>query len=226
MTAGNMRDNQKVLGISMEPLWREPYQVTIEVENRQCRILRMLDSYGIQQFKVTDIRGSSVGSANHLVELSPDQVEKIPRKRLQKMWKSARPEGKTSVWFESQGCDVCNTILAHGSFPVSGKSLPTSTFAYSFIAPSFDAYKSIMSVLENGNLKVKVLRVGKFESKREILTEKQERIFWLALKVGFFDYPRKVDTIELSRRLGISPGTLSEITRRGLRRLLEHYFGT
>ena len=58
----------------------------------------------------------------------------------------------------------------------------------------------------------------------EVLTEKQERVLWLALKLGFFDYPRKIDSIEFSRKLGIVPSTLSEITRRGMLRLLKHYF--
>ena len=66
--------------------------------------------------------------------------------------------------------------------------------------------------------------MGKFEPKAGVLTEKQERIFWLALKGGFFDYPRKIDTVELAAKLGISPSTLSEITRRGMRRLLESHF--
>jgi len=204
--------------------WREPYQAVIEVENRRCRILRVLHSYGLQQFKLTEIRSSSPGSTIHLVELDPDQIEKIPKESFVKTWESGRRQEKSFVWFESEGCDVCNTILSHGSFLTAGRNLQDFTIAYSFIAPSFDAYRSIISALENNDLKVKVLSVGKFESKREILTEKQEKIFWLALKVGFFDYPRKVDTAGLSRKLGIRPSTLSEITRRGLRRLLEHYF--
>jgi len=78
--------------------------------------------------------------------------------------------------------------------------------------------------MEGAGLKVNVLKMGKFEPRKGVLTEKQERIFWLALKGGFFDYPRKIDTVELAAKLGISPSTLSEITRRGLRRLLEHYY--
>ena len=60
--------------------------------------------------------------------------------------------------------------------------------------------------------------------KKEILTEKQEKILWLALSAGFFEFPKRIDSVKLSRKLGISPATLSEITRRGIRRLLEHYF--
>jgi predicted DNA binding protein len=56
------------------------------------------------------------------------------------------------------------------------------------------------------------------------LTEKQERVLWLALKLGFFDYPRRINSIEFSKKLGIVPSTLSEMKRRGIRKLLKHYF--
>ena len=99
-----------------------------------------------------------------------------------------------------------------------------NTINYSFIVPTFEAYKSIVSALEKSGHKVNVLKMGSFEPKTGVLTEKQEKIFWLALKGGFFDYPRKIGTQELSAKLGISPATLSEILRRGTRRILEHYF--
>ncbi len=78
--------------------------------------------------------------------------------------------------------------------------------------------------MKSAGLQVTVRKMGEFEPQAGVLTEKQERIFWLALKGGFFDYPRKIDTVELAKKLGISPSTLSEITRRGMRRLLESYF--
>ena len=89
---------------------------------------------------------------------------------------------------------------------------------------TFEAYTSIISALEKAGHKVDVLKMGKFEPKTGILTENQERIFWVALKGGFFDYPRKIGMRELSAKLGIKPATLSETIRRGTRRLLEHHF--
>lgn len=69
-----------------------------------------------------------------------------------------------------------------------------------------------------------VRKAGKFEQQIDVLTENQERVFWLALKSGFFDYPRQIGMAELAEKIGISPATLSEIVRRGTHRLLEHYF--
>ena len=37
--------------------WREPYHITIEVENKNCKVLKTLVSYGLKQVSVLDIRG-------------------------------------------------------------------------------------------------------------------------------------------------------------------------
>ena len=206
----------------MADVWRKPYHVVIEVENRQCRMLKKFAALGIQHLKVTDIRSSSSGSVKHLIELDSEQVKKIPED-FKMVAPRSKKESKPSIWFESEGCEVCNTILSRDAFLISGKSMEENTINYSFIVPTFEAYKSIVSALEKSGHKVNVLKMGSFEPKSGVLTEKQEKIFWLALKGGFFDYPRKIGTRELSAKLGISPATLSEILRRGTRRILEHY---
>jgi len=210
----------------MKDLWREPYHVVLEVENRQCAIVKRLAPLGLHHLKVADIRSSNPKSVKHLVELDPEEVKQVKNlpAELEVLASKGKSQAKSSIWLESEGCGVCHTILSSDAFLVSGKSITEHTIMYSFMVPSFVAYKKIVSSLESAGLKINVLKMGKFEAKRGILTEKQERIFWLALKGGFFDYPRKIDTVELGSKLRISPSTVSEITRRGMRRLLENYF--
>ena len=207
----------------MRDLWRKPYHVVIEVENPHCRMLKKFAGFGLRNLKVVDLRSSSLGAVKHLIEIGSNQVKQIPNDL-----KTAAPRGKTSgkspMWFESEGCEVCNAILSHDAFLISGKSVEKGIIMYSFMVPTFEAYSSIISSLENAGHKVNILRMGQFEPKKGVLTEKQERIFWLALKGGFFEYPRKVGIRELASKLNIKPSTLSEIIRRGTRRLLEHYF--
>jgi len=200
--------------------WREPYQVVIEVENKQCKMVGKLASLGFKHLKVVDVRSSSSGSVRHLMDVGADQANKVPKELTAK----GHVEGKSSVWLESEGCEVCNTILAHDAFLVSGKSVQDNIITYSFMVPTFEAYRGIINDLEKTGHKIDIRKVGKFEQKIDMLTENQERIFWLALKSGFFDYPRQIGMAELAAKLGISAGTLSEIMRRGTRRLLEHYF--
>lgn len=201
-------------------VWREPYHVIIEIENKQCRMVKKLASMGFSHLKVVDVRSSTTGSVRHLMDVGEAQARKVPRELAAK----GHVKGKTSVWLESEGCEVCNTILKHDAFLVSGKSVEGSVISYSFMVPTHDAYKGIIDDLEKAGFKVNVRKVGKFEQQIGVLTENQERIFWLALKSGFFDYPRQVGLAELAAKLGISPATLSEIIRRGTKRLLEHYF--
>jgi predicted DNA binding protein len=210
----------------MKDLWRKPYHVVLEAENRECAIVKRCASLGLRHLQVVDVRSSNRGSVKHLIELDPAEVKKIkkPSVELRELLLKSKGEGKASIWLESEGCGVCNTILSWDAFLVSGKSREDYIITYSFMVPSFEAYQKIVEAMENAGLKVNVLKMGKFEPQKGVLTEKQERIFWVALKGGFFDYPRKIDTTELAAKLGISPSTLSEITRRGMRRLLEHYF--
>lgn len=210
----------------MSNVWNEPYHISIEIKNERCKVLRELQKRNINRFRVADIRGISGGAVRHLVELTPEQAAKVSKNMLVKLHESNKSKGKTIAWIESEGCDVCNTIISHGSFLITGKNIQNSTFIYNFIVPNFDAYTGIITALERCGLKPKILRITKFKPKGKILTENQEKVLWLAYKMGFFDYPRKINTIKLAKRLGISPSTLSEIIRRGLRRMLRSYFET
>lgn len=200
--------------------WREPYHVVLEVENKQCKMVKKLSTLGFNHLKVIDVRSSSTGSVKHLMDLGEEQAKKVPKELVA----PKRVDRKSSVWMESEGCEVCNTILEHDAFLVSGKSLEDNMITYSFMVPTFQAYQAILAELEKTGHKVKVQKIGKFQPQTGVLTENQERIFWLALKSGFFDYPRQTDLAELAKKFGISSATLSEIIRRGTRRLLEHYF--
>jgi len=200
--------------------WREPYHVVVEVENKQCKMVKKLAALGFKHLKVVDVRSSRSGSVRHLMDVGEEQAKRVKTELAAK----GNVEGKSSVWLESEGCEVCNTILSHDAFLVNGKSIQDNIITYSFMVPTFEAYQGIVGDLKNTGHDVKILKVGKFEQQIGVLTENQEKIFWLALKSGFFNYPRQIGMAELAAKLGISPATLSEIIRRGTRRLLEHYF--
>lgn len=201
----------------------QPYHVVMEIENEHCRVLGYFESRGIRRFRVVDIRGLSGGAVRHLIEVPKEYADKVDNLRSATARKSAS-EDRVYVWFESEGCDVCNAILAHFSFLVSGRRVRGHTFLYSFVAPDFESYRSVVTALESRGFKVRIVRVKRFVPTGKLLTEKQEKVLWYALKTGFFDYPRRVNVVQLARALGIRPSTLSEIIRRGIKRLLEHYF--
>ncbi len=178
----------------------------------------MFEHLGVEQYTLADIRSLPEGPTRHLIKFPKEYISKIPEDKFAKINNSGE------AWFDSDGCDVCNTILSHRSFLVSARHVSGYTIVYDFVVPNRETFKNIISTLEDHGLEPRILEVTKFKPKMKDLTEKQERVLWLALKLGFFDYPRRINSIELSRKIGIVPSTLSEITRRGISKILKHYF--
>ena len=195
-----------------------PCHVILEMENSRCKLSKMLSERGIHQYDVMDLRIGSEGKVRHLV--------KMPATNKYNGAEKSTTKADESCWFESEGCEICKAILGNDSFLVSKKHLRDDFFLYSFMAPSFSAFRKIIDDLEAAGLKPKILKVEDHTMRTKILTEKQERALWLGLQTGFFDYPRRTSTVQLGKALGIRASTLSEITRRGMHRLLEVYFET
>jgi hypothetical protein len=59
-----------------------PYYVTIEVANKQCKGLRMLENLGITQYTLSDIRGLPGGSTRHLIRVPPKKIKEIPENTM------------------------------------------------------------------------------------------------------------------------------------------------
>ena len=55
----------------------------------------------------------------------------------------------------------------------------------------------------------------------EDITARQEHIVRMALDLGFFEFPRKINLESLSERLNISLTTLSEIIRRESKHIMQ-----
>ncbi|UCH31335.1 MAG: helix-turn-helix domain-containing protein [Candidatus Bathyarchaeota archaeon] len=202
----------------------EPYRVTVQVVNTLCKGLRLLKRFDIRHYAMSDVRRSPGGLTRHLLELSSDDVARLLNTRGAKLRDSGENNGRASVWFDSDDCAACETILSQNSFLVSGRHVEGDTIIYSFVAPCFDALKNTIELLEAKGLDPRIMEVSRFTERRKPLTEKQDRILWLALKLGFFECPRKLTMADLSHRLGIGLSTLSEILRRGMRRLLERHY--
>ena len=84
----------------MEKTEDEPYNITIEVVNRQCKGLRMLKELGVQQCTLVDVRSIHKGLTRHLVKISSKQLKKVPSSKYIKILKSKKPESETSALFD------------------------------------------------------------------------------------------------------------------------------
>jgi len=83
--------------------------------------------------------------------------------------------------------------------------------------------KSLLKELDEEQVVAEVVRISKLEEEEE-LTARQENILQIALEKGYFEFPKKLTLRQLAKVLDISPATLTEILRRGQKRVLQEHF--
>lgn len=119
-------------------------------------------------------------------------------------------------------CRACEVLMKAKAFMVFPVSIHKGRMKWLLITDDNPTVGKIMDDLENLGSDVRIERVTAFGG-RGILTERQEELVRVALASGFFDFPRRMGTVELARKLGISVSTLSEVLRATQRRIFSEY---
>lgn len=83
--------------------------------------------------------------------------------------------------------------------------------------------KALCKRLDRNKVIYTILEKTYHMQKRQI-TSRQEDLTRIAFDLGYFEFPKRINLEQLSERLGISTGTLSEILRREQRNILSKYF--
>ena len=119
-------------------------------------------------------------------------------------------------------CKACEVLMKAKAFMVFPVSIHKGRMKWLLITDDNPTVGKIVDDLEKCGCDVRIERVTPFGG-RGILTERQEELVRVALASGFFDFPRKMGTIELAKKLGISVSTLSEVLRATQRRIFSEY---
>jgi predicted DNA binding protein len=124
----------------------------------------------------------------------------------------------------SNDCVVCSLILSSksGYFVGPAATEGDCQISYKLFMGGDDVPDFLQSLHANG-VAYKISEISKLSPGRS-LTSKQEHVLKSALELGYFDYPKRISTEELSRILGVSPSTVSEILRRAEKRVIRGYF--
>lgn len=200
----------------------ELLDVVIEVQT-PCELLELLEK-GVQ-LSITDVRRVGDDRISHLISFPADRAREVQQllQRLGFEFKALGSSGeRCHAVVTKRSCVVCRAITGHRAFMVFGRLNEEGLMEFRFIS-DFKSYRGILGELQKHQIPHRVKGITRYKPSG-ILTENQERVLLIALKSGFFDYPRKITLEELAGRLGVTPPALSETLRRGMRKLLEHYF--
>lgn len=120
-------------------------------------------------------------------------------------------------------CDVCRTMVDSNCFLISAQSKRGGAIEWTLVASDRDAIQSLFTKLQQLRCEVKLVRISEIND-REALTDRQLEITMIALERGYFDYPKRISLRDLARMFSISTSTLSEILRKGQRKIVMEYF--
>ena len=134
----------------------------------------------------------------------------------------SRQLGSATFIVDVVKCRACEVLMKAKAFMVFPVSIYKGRMKWLLITDDNPTVGKIVDDLEDCGCDVRIERVTPFEGKG-ILTERQEELVRVAFASGFFDFPRKMGSLELARKLGISISTLSEVLRASQRRIFSEY---
>jgi len=120
-------------------------------------------------------------------------------------------------------CDICRILTDSDCFLISAETKSAGKVEWTLVVSDKDVLKGIFDRLKTKSVLAELVKLTKIDDK-ESLTERQDKITHVAFDRGYFDYPKRISLRELARMFEVSPSTLSEILRKGQRKIVLDYF--
>jgi len=124
----------------------------------------------------------------------------------------------------SNDCTVCSLIVHSQTGYFIGPAATEEDCQMTYrLFMNGEGIPAFLQTLHEKGVMYKIAEIAKM-SKARALTSKQERVLKSALELGYYDYPKRISTEELSKVVGLAPSTISEILRRAEKRIISGYF--
>jgi len=142
---------------------------------------------------------------------------------VSKMDTTVTDKGKLIGAITTSSCEICRILTDADVFLISAESKGDGKVEWTLILSEKDVLKDIFDHLKTKSVDAELVKLTKIDDK-ETLTDRQDKITHVAFERGYFDYPKRISLRELARMFDVSPSTLSEILRKGQRKIVLDYF--
>ncbi len=170
------------------------------------------------------------GLLQSLVEIEPQEAD--PREVVEALRKNrdvvdieaiVPPKGKILATLQVKDCRACATLAESECFLTDAKALEGGGVLWHILAQKRSAAEALVKALEGDSIEVEVVSIRSAKP-AGMLTERQEEVMSLAYKLGYFEFPKRINLTELAQKLGVAKSTLSEVLRTGEAKVLHAYF--
>lgn len=167
----------------------------------------------------------------HFVEITSDRVNAEELKKQLKNRSDVISSDIAAVGsnrlvgaITSNDCIICSLIIQSqtGYFIGPATTEKDCQFTYKLFMNG-EGIPNFLQSLHNEGIIYRIEEIAKMSGSRS-LTPKQERVLKSALELGYYDYPKRISTEDLSKANGLAPSTISEILRRAEKRIISGYF--
>ncbi|RLE46827.1 MAG: bacterio-opsin activator [Candidatus Methanomethylicota archaeon] len=172
-------------------------------------------TFEVEGFAKTD------GKVKGLISLKARKVENLIKNLPSFCEGVAVSTVEAKVLIKEHTCLIAHPILESGCI-ITNIDIENQKILWNIVCDD-ESFIKLVRKLEDYGVDFEIIYKGKPDSSSDI-TYREEEVLKIALKKGYFDYPKKIKLEELASLFGIAPSTLSEILRRGQKKILEKYF--
>lgn len=205
-------------------------EVRLLTETPSCWI-KEIDRTQSASVRIIDVRKSPTTEEVHdLVEISSLKEQGGSLIRFLQNSESVRSVDlvraephRTICTVTSKSCPVCPALLNLDCFIPSARANGSGQMEWELLLNDEARLQKITDRLTSAGVGYSLLEV-KHLSGKKALTLRQEQVLEMAVQLGYFDFPRRTNLAQLSKKLGVTQGTLSEILRRAEKNALTDRF--
>jgi predicted DNA binding protein len=124
----------------------------------------------------------------------------------------------------STDCVVCKALFESktNTFIAPANTGDNCQMSYK-VYISASGLPNFLQKLHKQGVTYKIADLSPLASRRGITT-RQQKVVRSALELGYYDFPKKINTEQLAAKLGIKAGTVGEILRRAEKNVITRYF--
>ncbi|HEX7393172.1 MAG TPA: helix-turn-helix domain-containing protein [Thermoplasmata archaeon] len=190
-----------------------------EIPQKHPVTIRVIDRVPYSEKGVKDLV-EIAGPEDIMAEVLED-IKKNPL--VTKVETTITERGKVIGAVTTARCEICRILTDSGVFLISAESKGSGKVEWTLVVSDKNVLKNIFDHLKSKGVEGELVKLTKIDDK-ESLTERQDKITHVAFERGYFDYPKRISLRELARMFDVSPSTLSEILRKGQRKIVLDYF--
>ncbi|MGD9962464.1 MAG: helix-turn-helix domain-containing protein [Thermoplasmata archaeon] len=204
---------EAVLSLTIPDNWMS------EVSSKYPATIKVIDRMPFSEFGVKDL--VEIQAPEDVIDEILDVIKKNPL--VAKVDTTVTEKGKVLCAVTTSRCEICRILTDADVFLISAQSKSAGKVEWTIVLSEKKVLKEIFDHLKSKSVDAHLVKLTKIDDK-ETLTERQDKITQVAFDRGYFDYPKRISLRELARMFEVSPSTLSEILRKGQRKIVMDYF--